>query len=472
MPKFKTPITLVALFAFLAGIMPLPLPTSTSQAFSVGEEKEVGEKLLTLVRKSFHVIDDPDVTQYINDVGRRILTVAGPQYFDYHFFVISDKEFNAFAAPSGLIFIHSGLIEAMNSEGELISVMAHECGHVTSRHISDRISKSAKTSIGTAALLIAGIAMGGGALSQALVTGSMAANAAMNLKFSREDEEEADRLSFKWMQAMESDPVSMESMLGKMQRISVYRTANIPPYLLTHPEPKQRLGYVQDLIMNAGQGKTYKASDDFSFLRVKQRVTVATKDPSTIRALFTRKAEEGKDLQSVMAQYGLALIAQNGADYAKAETLLKSVIAAYPDRPILKTDLAALYLQSGRLQEALPLLNASQAADSRSLYTKYTMAQALEQQGEQKKALALYQDLLPELPDHAMLQRTVGNLETNMGRKGVGHYYLGRHFWLEGDAKNARYHLTATLGDPTVDPPILVKAKTLLADIERLDKEL
>lgn len=472
MLTFNKQIHIVVLAAFLSGIVPGPLPPRVSHAFSVGEEKEVGEKLLTMVRKSFQVMDDPDITQYINEIGQRILAVAGPQYFDYHFFVISDKEFNAFAAPSGLIFIHSGLIEAMNSEGELISVMAHECAHVTSRHISDRISKSAKTSIGTAALLIAGIAMGGGALSQALITGSMAANAAMNLKFSREDEEEADRLSYKWMQDLNVDPANMESMLGKMYRISVYRTANIPPYLLTHPEPKQRQGYVQDMIMASGQKPTYKATDNFSFLRMKQRVVVASKDPATLRGLYTRKADEGKDLQSVMAQYGLALIAQNGADYAQAETLFKSVIAAYPDRPILKTDLAALYMQSGRMSEALSLLNASQKADSRSLYTKYTLAQALEQTGELKKALVMYHDLLPDLPDHAMLQRTIGNLETRMGKKGVGHYYLGRYFWLEGDSKNAKYHLTATIGDQMVDPPIMAKAKTLLADIIRLEKDM
>lgn len=472
MSILKKHISVVVLTALLFNALPGPLHPVTCHAFSVGEEKEVGEKLLTMVRKSFHVMDDPDINQYVNEIGQRILAVAGPQYFDYHFFVISDKEFNAFAAPSGLIFIHSGLIEAMNSEGELISVMAHECAHVTSRHISDRINKSAKTNIGTAALLIAGIALGGGALSQALITGSMATSAAMNLKFSREDEEEADRLSYKWMQELKVDPANMETMLGKMYRISVYRTANIPPYLLTHPEPKQRQGYVQDLIMKSGPKPPYKPADDFSFLRVKQRVVVATKDPSTLRALYTRKAAEGTDLQSVMAQYGLALIAQAGADYAKAETLLKSVITAYPDRPILKTDLAALYMQSGRINEALPLLNASQTADPRSLYTKYTLAQALEQTGETKKALALYKNLLQDLPDHAMLQRTVGNLETKLGRKGVGHYYLGRYFWLEGDSKNAKYHLTATLGDPTVDPPIMAKAKTLLADIMRLEKDM
>ncbi len=473
MPRFKKQISTLIIFFFVMGHLSLPLGQGTAMAFSVGEEKEVGEKLLSMVRKNFQVLDDPDISQYTNELGQRILAVAGPQYFDYHFFIINDKEFNAFAAPSGLIFIHSGLIEAMESEGELISVMAHECAHVTSRHISDRLKKSTKTSIGTAALLIAGIAMGGGALSQALITGSMAASASMNLKFSREDEEESDRLSYKWMQAMGTDPADMESMLQKMQRVGVYRSANIPPYLLTHPEPKQRLGYVQDLMMASQETKTYRPVDNFSFIRMKQRILALTKDPGTLRAQYLRKVSDGSaDPKSIMAQYGLALVSLAGADYAKAVSLMKSVILAYPERSILKTDLATILTQSGRQQEALALLNATHAADPKCAYTTYILAQNLEQVGDHQKALQLFEELLPVIPDHTMLHHTIGNLETRMGKKGVGHYYLGRYFWLEGDAKNAKYHLNEVLTDPKVDQATLTKTKTLLDDIERIEKDM
>ena len=473
MPRIKKQISTLLIFFLVSSLVSAPFGQGKANAFSVGEEKEVGEKLLTMVRKNFEVLDAPDISQYINELGQRILTVAGPQYFDYHFFVISDKDFNAFAAPSGLIFIHSGLIEAMDSEGELISVMAHECGHVTSRHISDRLAKSAKTSIGAAALLIAGIALGGGGpLSQAMITGSMAASAAMNLKFSREDEEESDRLSYKWMQALGTDPAEMESMLRKMYRVGVYRSANIPPYLLTHPEPKQRMGYVQDLIMASNQPKTYRPADNFSFLRIKHRVLSLTRDPATLRAQLVRKSSQGEGPQNIMAQYGLALISQAGADYAKAEAYLNNVIQAYPDRPILKTDLATIFIQSGRQQQALALLDAAHSAEPNCAYTSYILAQTLEQSGDQQKALQLFEDLLPVIPDNAMLYRTVGNLETRLGKKGAGHYYLGQYFWMEGDSKNAKYHLDETLRDSAVSQTILAKAKTLLTDIERIEKDL
>lgn len=471
MPRTQQNInSLISLFLILCLLL-LPLGQRNASAFSVGEEKEVGEKLLSMVRKSFQVLDAPDISQYVNDLGLRILTVAGPQYFEYHFFVINNNEFNAFAAPSGLIFIHSGLIEAMDSEGELVSVMAHECAHVTSRHISDRIKKSSKTSLASAALIIAGIAMGGGALSQALISGSMAANATMNLKFSREDEEESDRLSYKWMQAMNTNPADMTDMLQKMYRVSVYRAANIPPYLLTHPEPKQRLGYVQDLMLNTPPTKAYQITDNFSFLRMKYRILALTKDPATLRPQFLRKASQGNDQPNLMAQYGLALISAAGADYAKAEALMKTVISAYPNQNILKTDLATILTQSGHQKEAIALLNDAHAAEPTCAYTTYTLAQNLEQSGNHKKALLLFKDLLPVIPDHAMLHHTIGNLETREGRKGVGHYYLGRYFWLEGDSKNATYHLEETLKDRSVEPAILANAKTLRDDIERIEED-
>ena len=107
--------------------------------FTVGEEKELGEKLLYTVRASFPLLDDPDLHQYINHIGHEVLDVAGIQFFDYHFYIVESSQFNAFAAPSGLIFFYSKLIESMNSEDELISVMAHEVGHVVRRHLSSRM---------------------------------------------------------------------------------------------------------------------------------------------------------------------------------------------------------------------------------------------------------------------------------------------------------------------------------------------
>jgi predicted Zn-dependent protease len=149
--------------------------------FTIGEERQVGEKLLYTVRSSFEVLDEPDLIQYLNALGAEVIEVAGVQFFDYNFFVVKNNEFNAFAAPSGLIFFHSGLVEKMESENELVSVLAHEIGHIVKRHISSRISKQKKISIATMGMMLAAIALGGGAATEALLAGSLAAGQSASL---------------------------------------------------------------------------------------------------------------------------------------------------------------------------------------------------------------------------------------------------------------------------------------------------
>ncbi len=241
-----------------------------SQAFSIGEERMIGEQLLYAIRSEFTVLDDPDISQYINSLGQSVLEVAGPQYFDYHFFVVKSDQFNAFAAPSGLIFFYTGLIRTMKTEDELVSVLAHEIGHVVSRHIAHRMSKQGKVTAATLLLGLASLAFGNAALAQGLLTGSLAANEAIKLSFSRQDEEQADRLSYGWMRALQRNPKSMEGMLKTMRRISRYRSNKLPAYLLTHPNPEDRLNYVQSLsdIDQSGEGY-YKKTNNFDFLRFK-----------------------------------------------------------------------------------------------------------------------------------------------------------------------------------------------------------
>ena len=449
---------------FPAGLRP------AAYAFSIAEEREVGEKLLSIVRQEFKLVDDPDIVQYINGLGREILAAAGPQYFDYHFFVINNKDLNAFAAPSGLIFLHTGLLELLDSENELVGVMAHECGHVTSRHIAGRIEKSSKVNIGTMALVLAGMAMGGGALSEALIAGSMAAGASMNLKFSRQDEEEADRLAFSVMQALERDPAAMVKTLQKIRKFNQFRQGQIPPYLLTHPEPAARMGYVQDLLLINSQ-KQHQVSDEFDFKRIKYRVLSIAKDPALLKLQYlkTIAAAEGADTaEVVMARLGLALAYRAGAEFDRAREELLKVIAFYPHQPVLKVDLGVVHFEAGRFAEALVLFREARAADAELTYATYYLARTLQQLGKSAEALALYEELLLIMPDFSQLYYDAGKIKAAQGDKGAGYYYLGLYNWYEGEEKSAKFHLQQAVAILPTGDKTRAKAKEMLDKIERL----
>jgi predicted Zn-dependent protease len=446
------------------------LPTEKAYGFTVSEEREVGEKLLSIVRTEFDLLDEPDITQYITRIGREVLKEAGPQYFDYHFFMVKDKEVNAFAAPSGLIFLNSGLIELLESENEMAGVLAHEAGHIVSRHYANRIKKSTKANIATAAMILAGIAAGGGAVSEALITGGMAANASMNLKFSRDDEKESDQLAVKWMKDEGRDPEAIVEVLQELRRVSLYRSGNLPPYLLTHPEPEVRMGYVEDLLLFGAKGE-YKKIDEFDFTRMKYRVLSLTKSPQVLISHFKEKmTADAKDSSALaMDKYGLALALQASAEYNAAEKYLQEVILQFPTHTILQTDLGVLYFESGRYAEALKILNRSWDQDRDNSYTAYHLARTLEQTGNIDRALQLYDELLAVQPDYSTLYYRLGSLYAQKGLKGEGYYYLGLYHWYEGDAKIATQNLNTALQGLKKENPFYEKTRTMIAKIDRLE---
>jgi len=450
------------LTALLSLSLLLPPPVV---AFSIGEEKDLGEKLLSLVRQEFPLLDEPDLTQYINGLGREVLDAAGPQFFDYHFFIINNREFNAFAAPSGLVFIHSGLIETTASEDELFSVIAHECAHVASRHIAERMEKNKKISLGTAALLIAGVAMGGGALGEAIVTGSLAAGQTMNLHFSRKDEEEADRLAFTWMRQEHRNPVAMLTMLKKMQRIAKYRRGSVPAYLQTHPGPDRRVGYIQDLLY-INRNARFPARSPFAFKRFTARIQALANDPAVLRTRYQRLEAQ----EPITAAYGLALAAMGQARYDEAITLLQKVRDRYPGQSILLADMGRVFFLARDLDKAEKLLDQAHRAAPDDLYSAWLLARVLEEKGLTDRAVAMYERLAARLPDYADIYNRLGRLKAAQQRTGESFYYMGKYYWLNGDAKKAIASLEKATAH-LADGPLKTEAAALIDTIRRLEKK-
>ena len=414
-----------------------------AQAFTVGEEREVGEQLLTMVRKGFNLIDEPDVIQYINELGDETLAIVGSQYYDYHFFVIKNKELNAFAAPSGLIFFHTGLIESLDSENALVGVIAHEIGHVVSRHLASRMDKSAKVNVMTMIGVLAGIALGSGDLSQAMISGSVAAGQSAILSFSRLDEEEADRLAFKWMQEMDRDPEAMVDMLSEIRNVNRYRHGRIPPYLLTHPGPDMRMGYIQDLVLFSDK-KQYADVDDFEFQRIKQRLISITRDPIRMISYYQNvtAAAQQETPETMMLKYGLSQVYLAAAEFDKAAETLQEVIAYYPSRVILKTDMGVIHYKAGRYQQALDLLFETRRQKPKNGFTIYNLAMTLEKAGRLEEAIKYYEELILLIPDFTKVYFLLGNIKISHLNKGEGYYNLGIYYWYEGDLSSSRHHFT------------------------------
>ena len=447
---------------------------SRSAAFSVGEERAMGEQLLYQIRLAFPLLDDPDISQYINELGGEVLEIAGFQYFDYHFNIIQSSQFNAFAAPSGLVFFYSGLIEQMNHEDELVSVLAHEIGHVVSRHIAKGMDKSKKVTVATTLLALASLALGVGALSQALMTGSLAAGQAANLYFSRQNEEEADLLAYGWMKDMERSPKGQEAMLRTMRRISRYTMGNnVPQYLLTHPHPEMRLDYVQALeAYESDQLDNFPETDDFAFLRVRYRILSLVKEGKQLRNLLLNNLADSSKSEGerIMLEYGLSQLDRMENNYASSRKRLQKVIAFYPQKSILLVDLGIVELAAGNKDQALALIRKAYNKDRNDMWATFQLARVWLALGNLDQAERYLQEVESKMPNYSKVYFELGKLKAAQGHNSIASYYLGKYNLYEGRLKFARQSFHVALADESLDPALKDDIFRMQELIERLEK--
>lgn len=449
-------------------------PGRTALAFTIAEEREVGETLLYTVRQAFQLLDDPDLVQYISNRGEEVLEVAGLQYFDYHFFIIKSAEFNAFAAPSGLVFFYSGLINSMNSEDEFISVLAHEIGHVAKRHLASRMEKGKVIGAASLAVGLAAIALGGGAAGQALLAGSMAAGQSANLHFSRKDEEEADLLAYDWMKQLDRNPEGQEKMLQTMRRISRYRSEKLPQYLLTHPNPEDRLDYVQALIAaDDSSGVDGSSHDEFEFLRFKYRIMSLTDDNGSFRGYLAGVLSDsaGSKLQRSMAKYGLSQLERAESNHAKCLELLDEVMQEITNEKILLSDRGAALYSAGRHREAVTVLERRFSSAPADMYAALLLARSYFALGDMNRARDYFNIISYEMPRYSKVYFELGKIATAQGRKGTANMNLGKYYLYEGKLKLARFSLGAALKDDTLTEKEKKEVERLQEQVEKLMKK-
>ena len=156
MPEFCKRLLLVTtlsivVFSAGAGADDVRLPDMGSPADAIlnsNEEAQIGRAIMRDIRNRGQVVEDPLVTEYLNDIGSRIAAQTNEGQHSFTFFAVQDGRINAFALPGGYIGVHTGLLEATRSEDELAGVLAHEVAHVTQRHIARAIHANSRRARG------------------------------------------------------------------------------------------------------------------------------------------------------------------------------------------------------------------------------------------------------------------------------------------------------------------------------------
>jgi predicted Zn-dependent protease len=211
---------------------------SSLELISVDQEIQIGKQAQAQMRKDVPALHDAAVAAYVNDVAKRLVRVApGPKY-PYSFTVANTREINAFALPGGSVWIHRGVLQSATNESQVAGVLAHEIAHVAQRHSAEQVTRVAIANWGLGVL---GAMLGNtGGASAAQVAGSLLASGAF-LKFSRDEEREADKVGLGLMTKAGWDARGMIELFDILRREEGRDPSAVESFFSSHPSPQERI---------------------------------------------------------------------------------------------------------------------------------------------------------------------------------------------------------------------------------------
>jgi predicted Zn-dependent protease len=441
----------IALFALLfapphpaltpAHAQRLPDLGDESQAMlAPAQERKLGESVMRQIRAQGGYMDDPEVNDYLNEIGHRLVAAVLDAPGEFEFFAVPDPTINAFAMPGGFIGVNTGLILLAQNESELASVLAHEISHITQHHLT-RMMSSQKGSLWLqlAALAVAIAAarsggVNGGQTASAALASAQALAIQSQLNFTREHEYEADRIGFQRLDVAGFDDTAMATMMERLQRAGRFTDGNAPSYLRTHPITYQRIAEAQ----GRAQGKPYRqVADSLDFQLVRALLRSYTGTAKEAVDGFDYAIAERKYNNEIAAHYGLVASLLRAADYKRAKAELATLEQIAPPHPMIDAMAAHVYLDAGDIDQAIARFEAALARYPNKMQLIYDYPDALLAAKRTRDAVAFLERELLLYPSDGRLHRTAAKAYAELGNRMQQHRHQAELYAWQGDLKGA-----------------------------------
>ena len=426
----------LALLLSLALAFPAPAATLPdlgdvgASDLSPAAERRIGEEIIAQIRwRDAAYLDDPEVEEYVNRLGRKLAAVSNNPGQAFDFFVVKDSTLNAFALPGGYIGVHTGLILAAESESELASVLGHEIAHVTQRHIAQMVGHQSQAGmVMLASLLVAVLAARSNSqVSEAALAAGQAGALQSQLGYSRDFEREADRVGLQTLDAAGFDVRGMPGFFERLQRASRLYENNAPAYLRTHPLTSERISDMENRA-SALRYRQVPDSDDFRFVRAKLR-TQAGSPTDALRDMESRVAQTPSDFT---VRYGLARAQLRANRVDDAEATLAQARKEAPPSPFIETLAAELRTARKDPAGAVTLLSAARKSFPASTSLRYALIDAQIQAHRPADAAAGAREGIQARGDDVRLWQLLSRANSELGKRTAQHRAQAEVYVLQG----------------------------------------
>jgi beta-barrel assembly-enhancing protease len=431
------------------------LGNPATAAVSLDEEYRAGLGWFAGIRQSGQILEDPEISDYIQQIGHSLSSQAEEGQHQFYYFVLKDPVINAFAMPGGFIAIQSGLILATNNENELAGVMAHETAHVTQRHIVRGIVEQGHAGLVSTAAMLAAILLGATAgrgspdAMEGAILATQGAAIQHQINYTRTQEFEADRIGIATMARAGYDPLGMASFFQTLGRNSPDPSrVKAVEFLFDHPLSAERVGEARNRAEQIGR---VRHTDSLSYTLMRERLRSLVGNPQAARDYYVSLARNGGG-KSIEERYGKAVAEIATRNPALAISDLKALLNEYPKVNQFYGALGQAYLANGQLKESQAVLDKAVNLFPRNAPITIRLAETLMHAGDNRRAHLILDDLfnvVEPTPDQTKLIAKAANAA---GDVADSYYYMSYYYLMSGDFKMAVNQLELGLGMPGLDP--------------------
>jgi beta-barrel assembly-enhancing protease len=447
-----------------------------SGIFSLDEEYKLGRDFLRSVRRTTPTISDPLINDYVVNFTHNLAVHSDLQDYRLAFIVIDSPALNAFATPGGVIGVNGGLFLNAHTEGEFASVMAHEIAHVSQRHFARSVEDAQRRRIPELATLLASVVlMGtGSSAGPAAVMAAQGRSIENQLRFSRQNESEADRIGLRTMVAAGYDPADMARLFERLMDISRF-TSRPPEFLLSHPVTETRIADARSRAgripyRNTGQSDSL----EYQLMRARIEVHYASDNSGAVTDFTTRLDDSRTDQQRTTNTYGLALAHLAAEQYDLALLRIDNLLATDPNRITYVVTRADILIKQGEAQQALDYLDRHLRINPSNHPLTMTHADALIAQRNYTEAARVLERHALSRPDDHDLWYLIAETQGQVGDISKVHQARAEYFILVGDFRSAREQLNYALrieSSREENIPLISRLRQRMTDVERMQRE-
>lgn len=421
------------------------LGDSASATFNNQQEYELGRAWLKMFRSQVHTVTDPLLQDYLEYLIYKLASNSPLKDRRLEVVVIDNPTINAFAVPGGVVGVHNGALLYADNEAQLASILGHELAHLSQRHFARGVEQQQQSMLPTmagmlGALVLAATARGDAGM--AAMAATQAAAQQSRLSFSRENEQEADRVGMETLVKADYDPNAFASMFDNMLAANRFAGRNAPEFLLTHPLTESRVSDARNRAREYPR-KVYVDNLDYQLMRARVEVQLASSNAEALRKFKARLKDATRSTEA--DHYGMALAYLQAGQFKEAHEQLDPLLQKDARRLAYVITDADIDVASGEAERAVTKLQTQLRVNPGNYPLSMAYADALLRSGQPQLAEVVLQEQVKARPNDPYIWYELAETHGLAGNILGVHQARAEYFVLNGVLDKAEQQLNYAL---------------------------